>query len=439
MNTTLPPNRLKPSNYSITYAALIRFRWAAICGQFSVIVVAFFALGVSLPVGWLLGVLFIEAISNLVLIGMQRRTRAMNSSRVLGSVMALDIAFLTVLLGLSGGVVNPFSLLYLVHIALATVTLGSRWAWGLGAFASLASCSLFLLPRPSHHAHLQHHEGHGGVAQIMSLHLPGMWVALVITAFFIVYFVQLIRRQLAEREAQLERVADMQRRQERLAGLATLSAGAAHELSTPLSTIALVAKELERELQKKASSEAGMIEDAQLIRSQVARCQTILQHMASNAGATMGEMPESKNIGDLFEQVLGELTVTDGVEIIGDEDELDASVHVLVQAVSFALQGVVRNAREAAIERGIEVRVELGVVPRGSQHIALRVRDWSGGMDSETHERAAEPFYSTKATGQGMGLGLFLAATLCERLEGQLEIDVRDGEGTDVMLVLPRA
>lgn len=439
MNTTLPSNRLKPSNYSITYAALIRFRWAAICGQFSVIVVAFFALGVSLPVGWLLGVLLVEALSNLALIGAQRRTKAMNSSRVLGGVMALDIAFLTVLLGLSGGVVNPFSLLYLVHIALATVTLGSRWAWGLSAFASVASCSLFLLPRVSHEAHFQHHGESSGSAQIMSLHLPGMWVALVITAIFIVYFVQLIRRQLAEREAQLERVADMQRRQERLAGLATLSAGAAHELSTPLSTIALVAKELERELQKKVESEVGMIEDAQLIRSQVARCQTILQHMASNAGATMGEMPAAMRIDALFEQVLTELTVTHGVEIVGGGEELELPVKVLVQAMSFALQGVVRNAREAAIEQGVEVRVELGAIPRGAQHVALRVRDWSGGMDPETHERAAEPFYSTKATGQGMGLGLFLAATLCERLEGQLEIDVREGEGTDVMLVLPRA
>ena len=124
--------------------------------------------------------------------------------------------------------------------------------------------------------------------QYMELHLRGMWVAFGVAASFIVYFLLRVRRALAQRETELARSRLMAARQERLASLATLAAGAAHELSTPLATIAVVMKELQRRASL-VDAGASVMDDLRLVREQVDRCRAILERMSSDAGETIGE------------------------------------------------------------------------------------------------------------------------------------------------------
>ena len=410
--------------YQLNFGTLLRMRWVAITGQAVVIFGAWLLMELPLMIGPLTAMLGLEAVSNILLWFWSQREGGVDSEWSLGAVLGLDVMLLTALLALSGGAANPFSVLYLMHIALASVTVGERWSWGLVSLSMICYGMLFLLGDPQ----APGHDHSGAMLSLLDLHLKGMWFAMGLTSISIVAFVQRIRRQLAKRDRQLSQLAERHSTQERLAGLATLSAGAAHELSTPLSTIALVAKELERDMTRKTPEQAAMIEDAQLIRSQVDRCQRILQSMAADAGEAMGELPEAVVIRDLFEEVLEELMWPDGVRITGP------------RAMSLAMQGLVRNATEAAEERELPVDVALDVVlDAPKDRVILQIIDQSGGMSEEIVRRAREPFFSTKPTGRGMGIGLFLASTLCERLDGKLTIDTREGEGTTVSVTLPIA
>src|SRR5262249_33714904 len=189
---------------------------------------------------------------------------------------------LSALLYLTGGPLNPFSFLYLVQIALAAVILRARFTWALVALSLACSGVLFFAHRDLPLGETTHAEHAAGS---LSIHLYGMWVAFGVAATFIVYFLMRVTRALAEREAELREVHQKTARNEKLASLATLAAGAAHELATPLSTIALAAKELERQ----TAGQSGLAEDGQLIRSQGERGRGILGRVAADAGRAFGE------------------------------------------------------------------------------------------------------------------------------------------------------
>jgi two-component system sensor histidine kinase RegB len=266
-----------------------------------------------------------------------------------------------------------------------------------------------------------------------------MWVAFGVAAAFIVYFIQRVRRALAERDAELGEARSTAARHERLASLATLAAGAAHELATPLSTIAVVAKELERALGTDGA-DASTVADARLIRDQVERCRTILVQMAADAGESTGEAPAPITVAAWL------AAATDGLaeraRIVAEpafaSSADGAVVRVPPRALAQALRGVLKNALEASAARG-EVRVELAAV---ADRWRLAVVDRGAGMTPEVLARAGEPFFTTKSAdglARGMGLGLFLARVVLERLGGELDIRSTLGRGTTVTLIVPAA
>ena len=190
-----------------------------------------------MPIAFLIVLL---AASNLVLGWWVSRGRAAEP-RVFGVVLALDVTLLTALLWLTGGTSNPFTTVYLVYIALAAVTLGSRWTWTIAALSVAGYAILFAITPPAdpHAAHRP--------ADDLSGHLAGMWVAFLSAAVLIGFFVTRVREALDQRERALAEARRVAAAQERLASLTTLAAGAAHELATPLATIAVASKELMRE------------------------------------------------------------------------------------------------------------------------------------------------------------------------------------------------
>jgi two-component system, sensor histidine kinase RegB len=274
--------RAIPDRNAVNVQWLVRLRWAEIVGQAATIVAVYVVLGVDLPVPWLAGVVGIGLVSNLALEAWAVRGGRAIGERGLAAVMALDVALLTLLLHLTGGPLNPFGFLYLVQIALATVLLRAAWTWTLVGLSFSCFGILLLTHRP--------------LAIPDQTRMYGMWVALGVASAFIVHFLVRITSALAQREGELAEARNLAARQERLASLATMAAGAAHELSTPLSTVALVAKELERHLVK-AGGDQQLIDDAKLIRGEVGRCRAILDQMAGGAG-TVGESVEPRRIDE---------------------------------------------------------------------------------------------------------------------------------------------
>jgi len=417
----------------INFGWLVRLRWSMAAGQLLTILGVRYLLGLPLPLQPLLVIVGIEAASNLAASVLGRRRPARQGW--MAALMALDVVLCTGLLFFTGGPSNPFSFLYLVQIALAATTLRGTLTWALTALALAGSAVLFGWHRPLPVT--------GSHEQYMNLHLQGMWVAFGVAAAFIVYFLLRVRRALAQREDELARSRLVAARQERLASLATLAAGAAHELSTPLGTIAVVM----RELQRRASlidAEPTVMEDLRLVREQVDRCRGILERMSTDAGETVGEGTTAMPVAELLAGVIGELPDIVPVNTTYANGEAALRLRVPRRALGQALSGLVKNAQEATAALSpagpsratpAAAAVSLHVWANGTG-LTFEVRDHGAGMGAAVLERVGEPFFSTKATGRGMGLGVFLARTTVERLGGRLLLE-SSSRGTTARLELP--
>jgi two-component system sensor histidine kinase RegB len=191
----------------------------------------------------------------------------------------------------------------------------------------------------------------------MAFHLRGMWVAFGVAAGFIVYFLFRVRKALEEREAELVESRQATARQARLASLVTLAAGAAHELSTPLATIAVAVKELERNYAN--SKDPDLLSDVRLIREQVDRCRDILKQMASDAGQSVGENWEPLAAPDLLTVALTGLSPEVRIRSEIAPTIGDLRLRLPQNALAQALRGLVKNAQEASpTGREVCVRVE---------------------------------------------------------------------------------
>jgi two-component system sensor histidine kinase RegB len=416
--------------HRINMSWLVRLRWATILGQVLLIGVVHFWARIRLPLEPLAGILAIEAAVNLATKAWLRRPARVGEPAV-ALALAADVCCFTGLLYFTGGPMNPFSFLYLVHIALAALVLPPRWTWPLVLLSAGASAALFArhVPLPmdtSLHAH--HHMMAPG--EPLSMHLRGMWVAFATAAAFIVYFMHRVTRALAERELDLARARERGARTEKLASMATLAAGAAHELGTPLATIAVVAKELER-----PGAGVDIAADARLIRGQVERCRSILSQMAGDAGESPGELPAGISVGSLVRAAIERLPSPGRVRIDWAEDgDAESTVVVPPHAVTRALRNVLKNGLDAS---GDTTLVSLRVARAADGAFSFEVVDSGVGMSPLVLGRATEPFFTTKENGTGMGLGLYLTRTVFDLLGGRLDIESKVGKGTRVVCTLP--
>jgi len=410
----------------INLSWLLRLRTGEIVMQLTAVMVAE-AWGFDLSLNPILLLIGVEAASNLAAAAWLRRAQTVRPA-ALGIVLTFDVLCFTALLSLTGGPYNPFSFLYLIQIALGAVILSPLASFGLAllCFASFAGLFTWHIWLPLRGYELGPHELHH-----LRSHVQGMWIALAVASGFIVYFLQRVRRSLALREEELFRANDLARRNERLASLATLSAGAAHELATPLSTIAVVARELQRRMETGAGK-PDWLEDVNLVRAQVDRCREILTRMALDAGENAGEAPERVPAAAVVTAAIADLNETPRV-VVELDGAGDSGLYVPPRALAQALQGIVRNAQQASPpDQPVVVRARR----EGGEQV-FEVQDRGPGMDAGVAARAGEPFFTTKRPGEGMGLGLFLARTTAEQLGGRVEIDSEVGRGTLVRLVVP--
>ncbi|HVV84987.1 MAG TPA: ATP-binding protein [Kofleriaceae bacterium] len=403
-----------PERALVNATWLARLRWAEIAGQAATLLVATRLVASSLPWWTLLVLVNAGAVSNVVLELWLRRRPAVRDWHVAG-IMALDVGLLTALLYLTGGPLNPFGVLYLVQIALATVLVPAVFSWALVAL-SFACFGLLLV-------------AHRPLVISERVHTVGMWVALGVASAFIVTFLFRVTTALAERERELEDERNLTARQERLASLATMAAGAAHELATPLGTVALVAKELERHLD--GVGDPNLVEDAKLIRREVGRCRAILDQMAGGAGAA-GESMSTVTMAAIVEEALTGARPEPKV-VLQLADAGAATIRLPARAVSQALRSLITNAQDASGPAN-------DVVVTGAiraEVLAIDIADRGPGMSPELLARIGEPFFTTKQPGRGMGLGLFLSRAVFESIGGAMLIDSTPGQGTRITVTVP--
>ncbi len=404
---------------------LVRLRWLAVLGQALAVACARWLFELRFDWSLLSACVAFAAASNVVLAGLARRLPPAGSAALtMGSVMTLDTLLLTALLAASGGAMNPFTVFYLVHITLSAVVLSARWTLWVAALSCAGFGALFLLPIDGHALH--HAAGLGP-------HLQGMWVAFALAAGLTTFFVRQITQAIGQQREQIAALREAGAQSARLAAITTLAAGAAHELGSPLGTIAIAAHDARLALASLPGS-SSVAEDLQLILLEVERCQEILGLMAARAAESCDDTrPLSSS--DLMQSMRSQL----GEERYGRiEFRLSGTppeLHLPPGQTTQSVLALVQNALDASPEGGCIV---VEVSQRGAEaHIS--VEDRGTGIPALVLSRVGEPFFTTKQPGRGLGLGVFLVRAFVESRGGELVIDSAPGRGTRAQMRIPMA
>ena len=259
-----------------------------------------------------------------------------------------------------------------------------------------------------------------------------LWLVGVLVVFFGVLFAGRISKEKVAVPQASGRAAEERAWNEEAALLAALAAAAAHELATPLSTIAVAAGEMLRSLEKH-DSDRNLLEEAILIRSQVERCKKLLSQMASDGREYLSRTPDEFTLEEIMIDVLDVLSKECANTISFTNQVGDLRIRMPLRALDLVLRGMVRNARDASPPGA---KIAIVARRRGREFLSIEVVDQGAGMDSETLDRACVPFFSTKEAANGMGLGLYLAKSVAERFGGMVRIESGQGRGTRVYFML---
>ena len=417
MVTSQPIRKLHSMGRSVRLDTLVRLRWLAVIGQTITVLVVYWGLDFELPIWACLAVIALAAWLNVAV-----RIRFPSMHRLeperAAWLLAFDTAELAVLLFLTGGLQNPFALLFLGPVLISATALPPRMTLMLGCFAIGCATLLIFV--------------HGPLPwdneiplELPSIYVAGVWLSILLAIAFIglhAWEITEDSRQLADALAATELVLA---REQHLSQLDGLAAAAAHELGTPLSTITLIAKELE--LSIKPDSEHA--EDVRLLSEQAKRCRTILGKLTE---LSSGEPFDRMKLSTLIEEVIAPhrnfgvainvaLAANGFAEPIGGRNP----------AILYGLGNLVENAVDFAKER-----VEVAASWNG-QDIDVTISDDGPGFAPEIMERIGEPYVTTHrrkhpsvdgeapAHASGMGLGFFIAKTLLERSGATLDFENR--------------
>ena len=405
---------------------LVNVRWLAVFGQSIAVLVVWLYLGFNFEPVFCFALIAASAFLNLVLsfrYPANQRLSPLSSTFLL----AYDIIQLALLLFLTGGLQNPFAFLLLVPVVISATTLSQKYTLFLGVLGITCASLLafFHLPLPW----LE-----GSQLELPRIYIGGMWFAIISSLSFTAIYAFRVADEARKLSDALSATELVLQREQHLSNLDGLAAAAAHELGTPLATIALVSKEMTRELDQ----ESALAEDARLLRSQAERCREILQKLTSlstEGDKHIGVMPFTAMLEEVSEPHRN-FGVT--VEII-KQDEKPEPECVRNPGILYGLGNIVENAVDYAREKVI---LDAGW---DSEWLWVTVRDDGRGFGDEVLARIGEPFVTERSRSSqsgGLGLGLFIAKTLLERSGASLEFANQPNHelgGASVQIIWPRS
>lgn len=413
-----------PPTGAVSARTLITIRWVAIVGQAVAILVVAFGLRFPLPLTLCLWIVAAAAALNLAMQASARFNHRL-SDRVAAVSLGFDIAQSTALLYVTGGMENPFSLLLLAPVTVSATILSLRSTIWLCLLA-LASATLLMawhLPLPWREAGIK----------LPELYIHGIWSALMIAILFIAAYTWRVADEARRMSDALAATQMALAREQQLSALGGLAAAAAHELGSPLSTIAVIAADLSRDVPPNSE----FAEDVNLLRSESQRCRDILaglsHHPEIGGGDPFVQLPMSTMI-DLATAPHHR----DGVDVIverhgPDQDDGDqpttASEPVIIRSpeILHGLGTLIQNAIQFA-DSTVEVTVAWN-----EREVAVIIEDDGPGFPPPVLDRLGEPYLSTRRGTSGhMGLGIFIAKSLLERTGGALEFGNRPDGGASV-------
>lgn len=399
-----------PTSGRLSAASLIRLRWLKLGMELAVILLAAFACGLHVPLAPCLAVLAVAAGFNLLL-AFGPKGRRPTQQWELALQIAFDILELSALLFLTGGVLNPFSLLLIAPVSLGAATLGGRAALALGGLAAgaVVLMTFIALPLPATDS---------AAASAPLVFRLAAAVANLAGIGVTAGYAWAVAAEAARMELALNLTQTVLAREQRLSALGGLAAAAAHELGTPLATISIVAKELARE-----APEGPVRDDAELLVSQAERCREILKRLTEEPetdDAVHARMTLLQFADEVIEHHRGAVVRVEAV-VAGPPGERPPEIRRMPE-VLHAMTSLVENAVDFARSE-VLVRVRFDTLA-----VSVEVRDDGPGFSSDVLTQLGQPYVTSRPGGEGsrtghvgMGLGFFIAKTLLERTGAVVE------------------
>jgi len=339
--------------------------------------------------------------------------------------MGIDVLALSGVLYFCGGATNPFTWMFLLPVIIAATVLPKRFSWGMAGLTVFCYSLLIKFYVPLHAADMSHMSHGNNFAQ----HVFGMWFGFVLSAGLVAYFVSGMANTLRERDRVLAKAREQALRDERLVALGTLAAGAAHELGTPLGTMAIVTSELEREYV--ASKDDGLRKQLGIIKEQIARCKQALSVISASSGEVRADSGQPVPVKKYLEQLTAQwCKQRPNINLQYRLEGNQTASHILADHVLHqALTNILDNAADASPE-DVELHAKWN-----NDELVIEINDRGDGLSSETSALVGKTLYSTKK--QGLGLGLFLAHAAIERMGGNVMLFNRQGGGVCTRIMLP--
>lgn len=437
----LPGGQMANAVGRVRVHTLTNLRWMATAGQTIAIFVIYFGFGYTLPLLRCLIAVAALAGLNLFLV-LRYLPNHRLSGRETTVYLTFDVLQLAVLLYLTGGISNPFAMMFIAPVVIAAATLDLANALIVGGIALLAGTLIAVT-----------HEPLPWVASGMPFTLPplyqaGLWASLVLSLGFTSSYVWRVASDGTRMSAGLAASQLALAREQRLSSLGALATAAAHELGTPLGTIAVVSHELERALPP-GSSEA---DDAALLREQAERCRQIIKRLAQPEAEMVGQtetLPICALLDDLADSYRDGIGVD--ITIVAAPANRNENQPIVWRApeLMHGIGNLIENATDFATTK---VTVEAGW---NARELRIAVCDDGPGFAPDIFERIGEP-YTTSRPGyhalgegemataaeagkhEGMGLGFFIAKTLLEQTGGTVRASNPAEGGARVTIIWPR-
>lgn len=400
---------------------LFLFRSMSLALQMLVIFAALRWLALPLPAGPLATILIIHTLWNGFTAWRAQQARPVSDGELFLQLLT-DVLALSAVLYLTGGATNPFVGVYLLPLMIAATVLPKRFVWGMaGIVISCYSLLMYFYLPLDPSSHIQHDVS-------FNQHVIGMWFGFVFIAGLVSYFITNMAQALRERDRILAAAREQSLRDESLVALGTLAAGAAHELGTPLNTMAIVTDELKQDYP--AQKDAELNEQLTLISEQIIRCKEALSVISASAGelrADAGEaLPVDAYLHDLIRLWKPEHPNVDLQQDISGTQPAPRLIADI--ALGQAITNILNNAADVSPEW---VAIHAEWTP---QTLTLDIRDQGPGLSPDAKAHIGKSLYSEKE--HGMGMGLFLAHSVIDRLGGEVTF-FNDQQRSCVRICLP--
>ena len=402
---------------------LIQLRWIAVGGQVFTILVVQFAFGIELPLAEMSAALGVLVLFNLFSLWLSRRAHEVTDPELF-IAMLIDVGTLTVQLYLSGGVTNPFIFLFLMQVALGAVLLRPVYTWALVGLTGACFVGLSLWFRPLA-IPLDHGRG------LASPFLLGLLVCFGLIAALLVIFITRIMLNMRTRDARLAHLRQRAAEEEHIVRMGLLASGAAHELGTPLATLAVILGDWRR--LPHFSSDPELSLEVSEMQTQLERCKAIVSGILLSAGEARGESSEETTLHTFMDELVAEWQRTRPVAELVYENRFGDDVAIVSDS---AMKQMICNVLDNALEASNKwLRFE---VARDAETLRLTVTDNGPGFSARMLEQLGKPYQSSKGR-PGGGLGLFLVVNVARTLGGHVVAENRPSGGAEVRISVPLA